>query len=206
MLVGIIIGLLIYRVMTRPKNQVMYCRERDGRGLELDIGKEDHATFESNTDPPLRFWKYGRAYNFLKRGRTYARYFAKEGSGYSWRLQGFEKKQGKLVQVEIPFPTLEAAVQSVWGEAFYATVPEERQAALRDNAMLVTVNLEPGITPDGYKPITEQTIRKKNREDAKDLIARGLKGAVKDPIMKTLMYLGCGAGIGWIANFLLTGV
>lgn len=202
MLVGIIIGIILFRVITRPKNQIIYCRERDGRAMELDISKEDHITLETKTDPPLRFYKYGRSYELRKRGRAFTRFLGKEGTAYTWIMQGFKKVGSKLQEIKVPFPTLEDAVKSVWGE-FYTTVPENMQKALQNNSMLVTVNLEPGITPEGYKPITEATIRKKNREDAKDLIARGLKGAIQKDWFERLAWIGTGAGLTMVGMLLL---
>ncbi|NIT04095.1 hypothetical protein GTO10_04185, partial [Candidatus Saccharibacteria bacterium] len=127
------------------------------------------------------------------------------GTAYTWILQGFKKVKGKAKEVTVKFATLADAVKSRWGEEFYSAVPEERRKQLEEKQLLVTVNLESGITPPGYKPITEQTIRKKSREDAKDLIARGLQGAIKKDWFERMAWIGTGAGVTF-AGLLLLGV
>lgn len=201
--VGILLGVLIRHYLWRAKNQILYCREKDGRGLELDVAEEDAITLTTRTNPVLRFYKYGRAYQFLKRGRAFARRFGKEGTAYTWKLLGFSDTTKKPKKINLKFPTLEAAVVHKWGDKKYAEVPENLQKMLQDNQMLVTVGLEPGVTPKGYEPITESVIRKKSREDAKELIARGLKDAVSRDLFERLAYIGSGAGLVLIGMLLL---
>ena len=201
--IGILIGVVIIRFLP-SKNQILYCRERDGRGLELNVEKEDPISLETSTKPPLRFFKWGRSYEFRKRfGRAFTRFFGKEGTGYSWRLFGFSGEKDNPVEANLEFPTLEAAVKHRWGEEFYETVPEERKAELRDDKLLVTVNLEPGITPEGYEPITESVIKKKAREDAAELISRSIKGAIKKTVYDWIFPFAAGAGALAIISKLL---
>jgi len=233
-LVGMLIGIILVRFFLRPKNQILYCRERDGRGLEMDVAEEDALSLETKTDPELRFFKYGRSYEFHKRGRAFTRFFGKEGTAYTWLLEGFHKVATKFkkipdivlvpdgkggviekavnteVPVEwenktitVPFPTLEDAVKYRWGEEFYATVPEEQQALLRDNSMLVTVGLEPGIVPEGYEPITESTILNKADEDAAELASKAMQGAIKKSVLDWLPWVLAGAGAMAIISKLL---
>lgn len=197
-LIGVLVGVILIRYGLRPKNQILYCRERDGRGLELNIDAEDALSMTTKTKPQLRFYKYGRAYDFQKRGRAYTRFFGKEGTAYTWRLQGFTEKD----KVDLQFPTLEQAVKSQWGEEFYATVPDKMQELLRGKSLLVTVNLEAGIVPKGYEPISEQTIKKKANEDMASLLSNALKGVVKTPVMQWMFILGSGFGAGWIVHTL----
>lgn len=194
-LIGILVGIVLVRYLLRPKNQILYCRERDGRGLELNVDKEDAISLETATKPPLRFFKWGRAYEFIKRGRAFTRFFGKEGTGYSWRLFGFSGKKGNPVKTELEFPTLEEAVKYKWGDEFYGAVPDEMKEKLRDNKVLVTVNLEPGIVPEGYEPITESVIKKKAYEDMAELFARSARGAIKKTVFDWMPWLLAGAGI-----------
>lgn len=174
--------------------------------MDLNIAEEDHISLETNTKPPLRFYKHGRSYELRKRGRPYTRFFGKEGTAYTWLLEGHKKLRGEKKRVKVKFKTLGDLVKSIWGKEFFATVPEERREELAENNVLLTVDLEPGITPKGNEPITESVILNKADEDAAQLWASSIKGAINEPIIKTLMYLGCGAGVGWILNFFLTGV
>ena len=240
--VGIIVGIFLVQYVLKPKNQILYCRERDGRGLELKVNKEDAVSLETMSSPELRFFKYGRSYEFRKKGRAFTRFFGKEGTAYSWRLQGFSKvpsefkdvttktpvltddekpildKNGETLytetiekvptkfvekQIELEFPTLEDAVKHQWGEEFYSSVPDPKKDILKDNKLLVTVNLEPGIVPEGYEPITESVIKKKANEDMAELMAHSLKGAVKKSILDVVPWLLAGAGITAIVSKLL---
>ena len=201
--IGILIGVVIVRYVLKPKNQILYCRERDGRGMELNVDKEDAISLETATKPPLRFFKWGRAYEFIKRGRAFTRFFGKEGTAYSWRLFGFSGKKGNPVKTTLEFPTLEDAVKHKWGKTFYWEVPEKRKAQLRDDKVLVTVNLEPGIVPEGYEPITESVIKKKAYEDMAELFARSARGAIKKTVLDWMPWLLAGAGIMAIGSKLL---
>lgn len=201
--VGVLIGVLIRHYLWRAKNQILYCRERDGRGMEINVSEEDATSLITNSNPVMRFFKWGRSYTFEKRGRSFTRFFGKEGTGYIWRLMGFSNTKKNPKEIDLEFDTLEAAVIHKWGEKKYADVPENLQEKLRENKMLVTVGLEPGITPKGYVPITESVIRKKSREDAKELIARGLKDAVSRDLFERLAYIGSGAGLVLIGMLLL---
>lgn len=225
-LAGMILGLILSRYIMKPKNQVLYCREKDGRGEEYNIGNERAISLETATTPSLRFFKHGRAYEFRKRGRAFTRFFGKEGTAYTWILEGFSKVATKyqeikeLVPIEgnpdgtkmievtkkvpieweekkltLEFPTLEDAVKFRWGDDDYNRTPEELQAKLRDKKVLVTVNLEAGITPEGYQPITEEVINKEGDQAMAALLASEVKEASKLDWKMILIILGCGAGI-----------
>lgn len=237
--IGVVVGVVCVRFLMRPRNQILYCRERDGRGLELNVAAEDGVCLETNSSPELRFFKYGRSYEFSKRGRRFTRFLGKEGTAYTWRLQGFSKtptkfetvteelpvldKNGRAIldkkgfpvfksqdrqvavewedtKVDVEFPTLEDALKYRWGKEEYDVVPESMKQKLRDNSMLVTVNLEAGIVPEGYKPITESVIRKKANEDMAALIGKSVKGAISAGITDWLPYILAGAGIMAIAS------
>jgi len=241
-LIGVLVGFLLLRYGLKPKNQILYCRERDGRGLELNVTTEDAVSLETKSSPKLRFFKYGRSYEFRRRSRAFTRFFGKEGTAYSWRLQGFSKvpskfkevteqvpvlnKKGVAIldekgysvfkevkrkvpvewkdqQIELEFPTLEDAVKSKWGKQFYANVPDKMKEKLRETNLLVTVNLEPGIVPQGYEPITESVIRKKANEDMASLMAASLKGVIKKSALDVIPWVLAGAGILAVASKLL---
>lgn len=231
--IGALVGVMLIRLMP-ARNQILYCRERDGRGMELNVADEDAVSLETHSSPELRFFKYGRSYEFRKRfGRAFTRFFGKEGTAYTWRLQGFSKtptkyktvtdevpvlndegkaildEKGKPVfkpverqvvvawkekQVELEFPTLEDAVKARWGNEFYGTVPENMQEVLRNDKLLVTVNLEPGIVPEGYTPITESVIEEKADRDMASLIANSVKQGMKEPWIQWIFIFVAGMG------------
>jgi len=233
--VGMLVGIVLIRYGLRPKNQILYLRERDGRGMELNVQDEDAISLETSSKPVMRFFKYGRAYDFIRRGRAFTRFFGKEGTAYTWRLQGFSKVASKFKKVirkvqmlnngkaivdkagdpvfeevsdkvaiewenkklDLPFPMLEDAVKHVLGKEAYEQMPEPMQAKLRDQSMLVTVNLEPGIVPEGYEPITESIIEEKADEDMASLLGESVKGAIKSHIIDKIPWIGVGIAIGF---------
>ena len=241
-LVGMLIGIILIRYGLRPKNQILYCRERDGRGMELNVQEEDAISLETSSSPIMRFFKFGRAYEFIRRGRAFTRFFGKEGTAYTWRLQGFSKKptkfeavpreipvldkEGNAVtnkkgfpifktieekvpvewkdeEVQLEFKTLEDALVFRWGKEAYESVPDKMKDMLRDDKVFLTVNLEPGIVPVGYEPITESVIKKKANEDMAEVMAKSLKEAVKSSVIDKIPWLLAGAGILAVASKLL---
>jgi len=200
--VGVVLGIYL---QPSPSNQVLYVRERDGRGEEYDIRKEDPISLETKTSPALRFFKYGRSYVFsirrkFQRPKKIARFFCKEGTAYTWTLTGHHKKK----KIDLKFPTLEKAVLFSWGKHFYNTVPERQKEKLRSKKVKVAVDLEAGLTPEspegekGFTPITESTVKKKANEDMAGLIAAGVKNVVKKSAIEVLPWIGCGVAIGII--------
>ena len=66
---------------------------------------------------------------------------------------------------------------------------------LRDDKLYVTVDLEPGILPEGYAPITESTILLKADEDAAALASKAMKGAIHETVLDKIPWILAGAGI-----------
>ena len=207
LLVGMLVGIILRMYLFRPKNQILYCRERDGRGQEMDVIEEDAISLETNTDPPLRFYKFGRAFNFVKRGRAFTRFLAKEGTAYTWRLLGFGGTDENPGMIELEAGTLYEMLKTKWGKLkkgeFWKSIPEAALDIIRDNQLFVTVGLEPGISPKGYQPITESIIKRKSNEDMAELMAEGLKGAIKKGIMDWIFPFFSGVGAMALASKLM---
>lgn len=196
-MIGFLVSVLTVRFILVPKNQILYFRERDGRGQELGFEREDALSFRTKSKPPLRFFKFGRAYEFRKRGRAFTRFLGKEGTGYTWRLVGFDGTKENPTKIDLTFPTLEAAVKKKWGNEFYESVPEERKEQLRDNRLLVTVDLEGGMVPEGYEPINEDIIEETADREMAEIFAHAAKGMVKKDLLERIAWIGCGVAIGF---------
>ena len=203
-LVGVIIGMILYRVLTRPKNQVSYIRERDGRGQDIDIGDEGAFTFKTSSNPLLRFIKFGRAYDFIKRGRVFRRYFGKEGTAYTARLQGFKgskKNPGKLKRVFSSFGLL---LMELWGREFYSVIPEPQRKLVEDKKIFVTVDLEAGHTPSNMPEITEETVLAEADKDMAQVFAQAAKkGITSKDWFERLAWIGAGSGLTLFALLIL---
>lgn len=230
MSVGILFG-IYFSIVFRAKNRIFYLREKDGRGQDLKIDRESPISLETRSDPPLRFFKWGRAYEFLGRlGRKFTTFFGKEGTAYTWVLQGFhmvphgpvvfqeitywdqddheilvydEFQEEEPQKYELEFPSLATAVMYRWGTRFWNTVPAERKAELENEKVLVTVELEPGLTPEGYKAITEKDIDDAGDENILKLWAKSAKAALGANPTDTLMTMMAGGLLVLVAAFLL---
>jgi len=192
-------------VLTRPKNQVSYIRERDGRGQDVDIGSEGAFTFKTSSNPLLRFIKFGRAYDFIKRGRVFRRYFGKEGTAYTARLQGFAGTKKQPKKLKKTFSSLGLLLKEMWGPEFYSVVPETQRKQIEDQKILLTVDLEPGHTPENMPEITEETVLAEADKDMATLLAQAVRGAISTPWIQLVFVVGTGLAAGWILNFMLTG-
>lgn len=106
-LIGVFLGIVIRMYVLQPKNQMLYIRERDGRGNELNIKSEDAISLVTNSNPVMRFFKWGRSYEIRKRGKSSARFFGKEGTAYTWRLEGFSKTPTKYKKVPVQVPVMD---------------------------------------------------------------------------------------------------
>lgn len=227
--VGIVLGLYFY-IIWRPSNRVFYLKERDGRGDELRTKTE--GPFHVDTqNPEYRFWKWGRSYEFVGRfKKKISTYFGKEGTAYTWLLQGFNTvpvgdvffefvtavdQYGQELEIwdewqeeapekfEIDFHSLAEAVKYRWGDLFWASVPEPMKEKLMSDKLLVTVELEPGFTPEGYQAITEADINQQGDEEILKLYAQSAKAALGRPIVDTVATMMAGGLVIIVAAILL---
>lgn len=220
------------------KNQVAYVRERDARGEDLNVSKENATSLETKSSPLMRFFKYHKGYTFKTRGifgkiKTFTRFIAKEGTAFLWKIEGFDKTPTKYAsqktifinelgeeelriedvpvewkskEIELEFDTLEEAVKNRVGEENYNLLPPEFQSQLQDNNLLVTVGLEPGLTPEGFNPITEQLMWREAAANAAGTFSEKIKDATKTPVLNFIPWIGLGFGaalvlalfFGWI--------
>ena len=182
--------------------RILYCRERDGRGSDLAVKAEDEIRLDTTNN--LRFFKYGRSYAFsgmMNRLKTI--FFAKEGTAYTWMLKGFTSDAENPDRVELEFPTLWDAVRHKLGDEFLRPFPEDKREILMDNQMLVTVDLEPGLTPEGYSPATEQDIADKGKRDMARLLGESAKMALHGGMIDKIPWIFAGIGIGLIGAMAL---
>ena len=233
-LVGYLIGIL---VQPAPKNQVLYCRERDRRGEQHNIVKEDAISLETK-NPELRFFKFGHAFVFdVKRRfgkvKKVARFLAKESTAFTWNLfgSGVEVTKWKKMdftardptteeivtvtkkvpikykpsskEIDLQFPTLEDAVKFKCGTDNYNAFPIAIKDKLKENKMMVTVGLEAGLTPEGYKPATEEMIWEKGNERVAEMFSGKIKSALKGGVIDKIPWIGTGGVIVLIGAILM---
>lgn len=196
--------------------RILYCRERDGRGSDLAVKLEDEIRLDTAND--IRFFKHGRSYAFTGvMNRLKNIYFGKEGTAYTAKLMGFsgkprmhdpdnaennEAEEGPT-QIELEFPTVWEAVRLKLGDSFLRPFPEEQKKLLQDEKFLVTVDLEPGLTPEGYTPATEQDIADKGKRDMAKLLGESAKMALHGGMIDKVPWIGMGIAIGLVGAMAL---
>jgi hypothetical protein len=200
---GLIIGYVASTYLATSR-RVMFVRERDRRGVQYSIKKEDHIKVITKGNPPLRIYKYRGAYEFVAgMGRKVTTFFAKEGTAYNMALESGDVEVKQDLSKGENFGEI---AKIIWGEEFYKSVPEDRRRMLETKAITMTVNIESGITPIGYAPITEQNISADGNENMAAAVAKGVTKGMGIPWINYIFSIGCGTGItfaicllmGWI--------
>ena len=182
--------------------RILYCRERDGRGTDLAVKLEDEVRLDTANN--VRFFKHGRSYAFTgMMNRLKSVFFAKEGTAYTAKLEGFSGTDEKPTMIELKFPTVWEAVRNRLGDAFLRPFPEEQKKKLMNHKFLVTVGLEPGLTPEGYKPATEQDIDDKGNRDMARLLGEAAKMALHGGMIDKVPWIGVGVALGLVAAMAL---
>jgi len=194
LLVGAIFMYILF-TMFGSATRILYCRERDGRGSDLAVKLEDEIRLDTANN--IRFFKHGRSYSFTgMMNRLKVIYFGKEGTAYTAKLMGFSGTEDEPTKIELKYPTVWEAVRHKLGDDFLRPFPEEQKKLLQDEKFLVTVDLEPGLTPEGYVPATEQDIADKGKRDMAKLLGEAAKMALHGGFIDKIPWIGMGVAIG----------
>ena len=197
-------GIFMYILfpMFGSATRILYCRERDGRGKDLAVKLEDEVRLDTKNN--IRFFKHGRSYAFTGvMNRLKSVFFAKEGTAYTAKLLGFSGTDEEPTKIDLKFPTVWEAVRLKLGDQFLKEFPEEKKKLLQDETFLVTVGLEPGLTPEGYKPATEQDISDKGNRDMARLLGEAAKMALHGGILDKVPWIGVGVALGIVGAMAL---
>jgi hypothetical protein len=191
MLVGVILGLLF-----RPRigNMVLKLLVKEHRFYELPIEEETAVSVECSPQkglPAHRFLKYAPGYNgvvgkFVRRMRTL--FLGKEGTAYTWHLEGDKKVES----------TLTATLLTLWGKKFYDLIPDEQKQKVEEAKINVTVDLESGLTPEGYRPITEEDIHTEEDRKAAETFWEGKKRLDSGQWLKIILPGLAGFGLAFV--------
>lgn len=197
-------GIFMYILfpMFGAATRILYCRERDGRGQELAVKLEDEVRLDTKNN--IRFFKHGRSYAFTgMMNRLKSVFFAKEGTAYTAKLLGFSGTPDEPTRIELEFPTVWEAMRNRVGDAFLRPFPEEQKKKLQNEKFLVTVDLEPGLTPEGYEPATEQDIADKGKRDMAKLLGEAAKMALHGGMLDKIPWIGMGVAVGLVGAMAL---
>lgn len=198
-MIGLLIGLFL-----RPwlGNQVIKFIPGDHRFIDLSIDEESSVSVQCKKVkgmPIQRFFKLhpgftGIVGRVLKKPIT--RYLGIEGTAYTWQI-----KHGRWENLG----SLEKAVQTVWGETFWNTVPERQQAMLAESRIQVTVGLdEAPLTPQGMRSISEEDIKQEEDRQASRTFWQEHGAQMKGFFIN--MILAGGTGFGLALLLVLLGI
>jgi len=176
LLIFLLIGIIV-GILWRPgwANRVIKFMPREYRYVEFPIEHEYAMSIEC---------KEVKGFPFL----------AKEGTAYTWSL-----RSGKNIQIG----KLSDALRTVLGKKFYDLMPEEAKEKLEESKINVTVDLEEGSTPEGFRPISEEEILREEDRKAAETYWAGKKEAERGAILNTIITILAGVGIGFIGAWLL---
>ena len=197
-----VIFMYVFFPMFGSTTRILYCRERDGRGLDLAVKEEDEIRLDTKND--IRFFKHGRSYAFEgSMKRLISMFFAKEGTAYTARLMGFSGTDEEPTKIELEFPTVWEAVKHKLGDEWVKQWPEKQKKLLQDDKFLVTVDLEPGLTPEGFEPATEQDIADKGKRDMAKLLGEAARNALHGGMIDKIPWIGVGVAVGLVGAMAL---
>lgn len=197
LLAGAITGIL-----WRPGfgNKVTKLIPREHRFVDFPIDSEYEASIEckeSKGFPPQRFFKYAPAFmgqtgKYIKRPSIM--YIGKEGTAYTWMM-----KSGTIDKIG----SLSDAVATVWGKDFYEQIPDEQRALLEKSEINVSVDLEQGLTPTNFTPITEEDIYTEEDRKASHAYVESLNEGAKTNMINLIITVLAGVGGGFILAWFL---
>lgn len=192
-LVGILLGIFL-----RPwfGNQVLKLHPKDHRLDELDIEEETAISLECKKKkgmPPQRFLKWQPGFTtiagrFIKKPKTV--YLGMEGTAYTQKVKGGDEKGGSGLKVK-----LDEALKTLWGTEFFNSIPETQMQLLEESKVNVTVELEPIITPEGMRTITEEDIKSEEDRKAAETLWKGKKMQERGQWINLVLAGGTGAAI-----------
>lgn len=192
LLVGVILGIIFRPGWT---NAVMKISPTEHRFEEFSIKNESAVSIECDDKkgmPPHRFIKLypgyiGRTGRFVKRQIT--RYIGKEGTAYTWKMNDVDEF------VKVP-GGLATALKTIWGNDVYDQIPDEPRQALENTTnLMVTVDLTEGLTPEGFRSISEEDIKREEDRQAANTLWQGKLQQVKGELVRTIIIGIAGFGI-----------
>lgn len=189
LLIGVIIGMLF-----RPRwgNAVLKLIPREHRFVEFGVEEETAVSIECGNvkgHPPHRFIKYAPGFTgvsgrILKKPRTV--FLGKEGTAYTWKTE-----QGK----ETKIGTIADALKTIVGKKFYEVIPDEQRELIEQSKINVSVDLDDGLTPEGFKTVTEEDIKTEEDRRAAETYWKGKELADQGTIWKWIPWFIAGMGV-----------
>jgi len=179
---AIFLGFRYFKTMSKHQHEVLYFAEMEKTGLQLKVLSDSPRMLK--TEKNMRFLRNRVAYNFKVGKRTITRYLGKRGTAYTFSLEGGKvKKIGSIYD----------AVVLLWGQDKVDKIKTEELKLLKDSQIFITVDLEKGITPEGYHPMSESDINTEANISMANLIGKAIRDELaSSDFIKVLGLLGAG--------------
>lgn len=198
-------GLIIGReIQPRAKNQVTYLQSKTRIGFDLDITDESALILECEDIkgmPHKRFLKFRPGFD-IKKGRRHnkiiTRYFGIEGSAFTTRLENGITKN----------ITPSDYLKVLWGEKIYEAMDPSHKNKIENATVPITISLDNEINKitnpisGELETIPEDDYFRALGEQIPGIIAEGVEGVNRAPIIDKIMYVGTGFGIACVCFIL----
>jgi hypothetical protein len=226
----VVLVVRVFQYFTRHEYVVAQVSEVDHMGEFLTIDAEATSSTCIRTKNNRRFYRTSGGYLIkASRYKNYTMYFGKLGTGYAFEpdqekedrdlfdvlgsvlgpefMNQLEADELKLIQ-ESPFifnedskvGTLYDALAHIWDEDLLKKLPPEHLKPLIDSQLYVTVELERGHTPEGYKPVSDEDITTDANKRMADLISMGVEGIRNEDWVKLIFAVAAGVGVTFMAQ------
>jgi len=202
-------------------------RDRRGQRLSIDEETAVSVTCRSKKSPDKKFFKWGPSYVFNEGGKMVTRFIGKEGTAYTWKprqptsnpedLDEFSDEKtkefqcnhcGGLLELELPIVrmggvgeklgSLADALKIVWEDEFLKEIPKDQLKQIEESKIFVTVDLEPGLTPEGYEPVAEEDIQSEQDREASKIFGKGLGATTKQQLYQGMLWMALGVAATFI--------
>jgi hypothetical protein len=142
----------------------------------------------------LRFIRNSVSYR--NKNRNEIIWLAKKGTAYTFSTEN--TPEGKAKKIGTLWKALESLLEPDVVNQFTTEVKEK----LQNPEIFVTVDLEKGVTPEGYESLSEVDIKDETTDRMRQIIFDGIKTATGEDILKVFGIWGLGVASVLIAQSL----
>lgn len=194
LLIFVITGTITFFAWTslRPAKHVLYFSEDENLGEQMNVNRLTPTFLYSKKAKTIyRYLRFREAFNFVIGGRTVTRWLAKKGTAFSKRLESGEVGDFTLFTI----------MKAVWGDEVINSLKAEEYQKLIESEVMITVRLEAGTTPEGYKPIAETYIKKESDEEMAKLFGENVRRELsKEDWIRSAALVGSGIALCYVAQ------
>jgi len=186
----VFIFIIILVVSLKPGYEVHYFSPDERIGEELDITERRPKVLKC--EGQKKFLRFRGAYN-VKRGlKNVTVWLAKRGTAYTFKLEATE--EDTAVKVGSLWDGVCAVLNDDIIRQFKDTVTEP----LKKSEIFVTVDLEAGMTPKDYEPLTEDDIFDESDREMAGIFGTSIKGAlISEDWIRNIGLVGLGFAISY---------